>query len=229
MGTRDATPHQLHADAAVFDLDGLLIDSETACFNTAYELLLPFGYELTRARFAQQIGHPARLLYTTLSEELSMEFPVDELLARRGAMLDAFYTSPHPMPDAVDLLRDVHARGIPLAIASSSNTQLVRRAVEGLGVAECIDVIVATGHPAVTRLKPAPDIYLVALSELGVGASHAFALEDSPTGATAALAAGLTTLAVASDWTEHLDFPDGVIRVDSLEAVTLLLNEAQGR
>ena len=86
-----------------------------------------------------------------------------------------------------------------------------------------VRAVVADGHPDVKSLKPAPDLYLVALAALGVSAEFGVALEDSPTGSRAALAAGLTTIAVPSDWTREREFPTEVIHANSLHDVAISL------
>ncbi len=209
------------ADAVVFDLDGLLIDSETACFHVINRVLEPTGAVLTRERFARHIGHPARELYTNLSVEQGIDLDPDDILVRRDELLVAYYENPEPMPGALDLITSLHDAGIKIAVASSSHQHLVNRAVTGLDVSHAVDAVVAHGHPEVVHLKPAPDLYLVALAELGVEPTHGVAIEDSPTGSRAALAAGLRTIVVASDWTRDREFPDGVTHVTSLHDVRI--------
>jgi putative hydrolase of the HAD superfamily len=213
----------LTARAVVFDLDGLLIDSETACFHVINRVLEPTGAVLTHERFAQHIGHSARSLYTNLSEEQGIALDPDDILVRRDELLVAYYDNPEPMPGAIELITSLHEAGIAIGVASSSHQELVNRAVDGLGLRSMVRAVVADGHPDVKSLKPAPDLYLVALAAIGVPAEFGIALEDSPTGSRAALAAGLTTIAVPSDWTREREFPDGVIHVDSLLDVRITL------
>jgi beta-phosphoglucomutase-like phosphatase (HAD superfamily) len=84
-------------------------------------------------------------------------------------------------------------------------------------------VVVSADHPRVSAPKPAPDVYLIACEELGVAPAQAVAIEDSPIGAEAALAAGLTTYAVPNDWTNGREFPEAAIRADGLLEVATQL------
>lgn len=215
----------LTARVVVFDLDGLLIDSETACFHVINTVLEPTGAVLTRERFAQHIGHSARSLYTKLSEEQGIPLDPDDILVRRDELLVAYYDNPEPMPGAIELINSLHKSGIAIGVASSSHQELVNRAVDGLGLRSIVGTVVAHGHPRVQHLKPAPDLYLTALDELGVAAEFGIAIEDSPTGSRAAIAAGLTTIAVPSDWTREREFPADVIHADSLHDVTISLRK----
>jgi putative hydrolase of the HAD superfamily len=212
---------QLQAQAVVFDLDGLLIDSETACFHVINQVLEPTGAVLTRERFARHIGHPARELYTNLSAEQGIELDPDDILVRRDELLVAYYDNPEPMPGALELINSLHESGIRIAVASSSHQELVNRAVTGLGLRGMVTAVVADGHPQVRHLKPSPDLYLVALAELGVEPELGVGIEDSPTGSRAALAAGLRTIVVPSEWTREREFPEDVLHVESLHDVRI--------
>jgi HAD superfamily hydrolase (TIGR01509 family) len=210
---------EVSARAVVFDLDGLLIDSETACFHVINKVLEPTGAVLTEARFAQHIGHSARSLYVNLSAEQGIELDPDDILIRRDELLVAYYENPEPMPGAMELMAALYESGVKVAVASSSHQDLVNRAVTGLGLRHIVSAVVSDGHPEVTHLKPAPDLYLVALSELGVDPELGVGIEDSPTGALAALSAGLRTIVVPSVWTRNRAFPDEVTHVESLHQV----------
>jgi len=210
----------LRSDAVVLDLDGLLIDSETACYETANAILGQFGCHLEAEEFAAFVGISVREFYGWLVERFALPVAVDELLAQRSRIIATRYARPVLMPGAAQLLDQLADVGIPVAIASSSPTSLVTSALEGAGLRSMVQVVVADGHPDVTRLKPAPDLYLVACRLLGVQTQAACAVEDSATGATAALAAGLTTVVVPSKWTSSADFPRGVLRASSLTAIS---------
>jgi putative hydrolase of the HAD superfamily len=212
---------EVSARAVVFDLDGLLIDSETACFHVINKVLEPTGAVLTEARFAQHIGHSARSLYVNLSEEQGIELDPDDILIRRDELLVAYYDNPEPMPGSMELMASLYESGIKVAVASSSHQELVNRAVTGLGLRHIVSAVVADGHAEVTHLKPAPDLYLVALSKLGVDPELGVGIEDSPTGALAALSAGLRTIVVPSMWTRERAFPDEVTHVESLHQVRI--------
>lgn len=172
--------------AAVFDCDGLLVDS-AACWRAAYERALAregraLGAELLArlngasvASAAAALGVPAEALQT----ELARAFATDPLSA---------------CPGAHALLAQLHGR-LPLAVATNAPRALVALALRRAGLAGYLpEIVSADGGPG----KPAPDVYLAACARLDVAPTRALAFEDSPVGAAAAQAAGLRLVYVPS-------------------------------
>jgi HAD superfamily hydrolase (TIGR01509 family) len=106
----------------------------------------------------------------------------------------------------LELIDAAQGAGVPLAVASSSSSAWVPGHLERIGLLDRFDAV-CTGDQ-VERGKPAPDVYLLALERLGVGPDRAVAIEDSPTGCRAAVAAGMVAVAVPSEMTRGLEFPD---------------------
>jgi len=210
---------RLEAHAVVLDLDGLLIDSESEAFRVACGILADQGVVLTREHFASHVGLSPRELYSTFVRDFALDIAVDDLLARRDELLESFYSGPTPMPGAIDFVRRTTTRGIAIAVASSSRHSLVTTAVDALGLGDTIEAVVGWGHVAVAAPKPAPDLYLAALRELGVPPAAALGVEDSCAGARASVAAGLVTVVVPSVWTRDQEFPVGVLPARSLAAL----------
>jgi HAD superfamily hydrolase (TIGR01509 family) len=183
--------------AVVFDMDGLLVDSEDSWTVAETELFArygkPFGLDEKRTLLGNAGDVIARLLERLLDQpgrgrELGEELlrRVLEVVARDGV---------EPRPGAVELVAELRGR-VPLAVASNSPRALVDVALGSAALAEGWDAVV-TGED-VAALKPSPDIYLEACSRLGVRPEEAVALEDSPTGVAAARAAGLTVVGIPS-------------------------------
>ena len=183
--------------AVVFDMDGLLVDSEdswtiaeTTLF-TRYDK--PFGLDEKRALLGNAGDAIARLLERLLDQPGRGRELGDELLA---LVLDvARRDGVAPRPGAVALVEDLRGR-VPLAVASNSPRSLVDLALSSAGLLEGWGTVVCGAD--VEALKPAPDIYLEACRRLGVRPGEAVALEDSPTGVAAARAAGLFVIGVPS-------------------------------
>jgi HAD superfamily hydrolase (TIGR01509 family) len=119
-----------------------------------------------------------------------------------------------PAPGARELLDGLKARGLPLAVASSSRLRWVVTCLAVLGIRRYFDALVC-GSMAGPN-KPDPAIYLLAARRLGVPAAHCFAVEDSPHGVTAAVAAGMLTVVVETPYTRGLDTGAAQIHVRSL-------------
>ena len=212
--------------AAIFDMDGLLLDTETLWHAAETDLFARHGaeftwddkmavigtsYDFTSGYFADRLGMPRDRGPELVAEMLEL------MHARVRSAVDA-------RPGAVELvgrLRGLH--GVALGLASNSPRYLVDDALATAGMTDVFEVIVTSDD--VERAKPAPDIYLLACERLGVAPSEAVALEDSASGIAAAKAAGLTVIGVPQYAETDASAADRV--VDSLE--DLLEDASAGR
>ena len=200
--------------AVVFDMDGLLLDTEVLWQRAEAELFRRHGaeytiadalavmgtsFDVTARYFAQRLGEPA---------ERGAEL-VEEL---RVLMLVELRREVAARPGAVELVERLRNR-VPLALASNSSRNLVDTALLTAGLADAFDAIVTADD--VQHPKPAPDLYLLACERLGVMPAEALALEDTATGIAAAKAAGLTCIAVPQFAETDTSAADRII--DSLE------------
>jgi HAD superfamily hydrolase (TIGR01509 family) len=182
--------------AVIFDCDGTLVDSEPLAWRAWRDLLAGHGYELrpedielTRGRGWPEIhGHFAE----AVPEIGDSAGAWTGFSGRLFALLEAELT---PFDDAIGTARELHRRGIPVAVASSSPRARLDATLRAAGLHELFDVTVAGDE--VARGKPAPDLFLAAAERLGVAPADCVAVEDSPPGVAAAVAAGMTVVAVA--------------------------------
>ena len=184
-----------HPDAVVFDMDGLMIDSERvsiACWGDtaqAMEIALPEGF------FLRMVGLGERDCLQLLERHIDDAGRIAELQSRCHALYDARTQQGLPLrPGILELLEHLRADGIPRAVATSTRQPRAGRKLAACGLLPYFDVVVTSSD--VIHPKPAPDIYLLAAQRLGKDPSRCLALEDSPTGTRAALAAGMTTIQV---------------------------------
>ncbi|MCX6458715.1 MAG: HAD family phosphatase [Actinobacteria bacterium] len=204
------------ADAVVLDLDGLLIDSESAAFDAASEIFAGEGVTVSPDLFSENVGLSTSHLYTALVSHFGLSVAVEDLLRLREDRLARFYLAPTPMRGAIEFVRRTANYGVVVAVASSSPATVVTSAIDALGLNSQIAVMVGRGGAFVGAPKPAPDVYVSALRQLGVSPEAAVGVEDSATGAVASVAAGLTTVVVPNQWTRRHLFPPGVLSTDSL-------------
>jgi HAD superfamily hydrolase (TIGR01509 family) len=182
-------------DAIVFDNDGLLLDTEEAWTRAETELFTRHGATFTFDHKRDLIGTSHTIAAGKL--ELMLGRPgqglalMDEL--HQLVMAEAEH-GVEPRPGAVALVDGLLAAGIPIAVASNSPRAFLDRVLRTAGMAERFAVTVAGDE--VANPKPAPDIYLEACRRLGADPTKSVGLEDSPTGAQAAKAAGLTVIGV---------------------------------
>lgn len=183
----------------VFDCDGLLLDTEKLWMQGEATLVQRYGVEYTPEVRARLFGVSANRLVPALEEILSRpgegEALVKELISHCWAEISRHA---EPRPGAVELVSALHDREdrVPLGIASNSPGALVREALETAGLAGAFEAII--GYDDVRDPKPAPDPYLLCCELLDADPRHSVALEDSPTGVSAARAAGLYVIGVPS-------------------------------
>ena len=217
-------------EAIVFDFDGLIIDTETPEFDSWQEIFESYGVRLERETWELQIGrgHEVFDIYSHLEDLTGQALDRDEVGPRRRAMyLEAVNSNPL-LPGVMDYLSTARQLGLRVAIASNSNREWVEGHVANRGLSGFFDAIGTRDD--VEAVKPAPDVYLAALDAIGVSPELAVAVEDSPTGAAAAVAAGLFCVAVPNGMTETMEFGRVDLRLGSLAEMALpdLLDLAGG-
>ena len=200
--------------AVVFDMDGLLLDTEVLWQRAEETLFRRHGGEFTWEDKMQVIGSSFEFTARYFADRLGL--PREQGPALVAAMVDEMYAElqreVESRPGAVELVERLRGR-VRLGLASNSPRRLVDVALATAGQTGAFEVIV-TGDD-VDNPKPAPDIYLLACERLGVPPEDAIALEDSASGIAAAKAAGLTCIAVPQYAETDVSAADRVI--DSLE------------
>ena len=202
--------------AVVFDMDGLLLDTEVLWDRAEGELFRRHGGEWTfedkLAVMGTSFDTSARYYAERLGEPIERG---RELVAEmHGLMKLELERQVDARPGAVELVERLgELENVGLALASNSSRELVDTALRVAGLAEAFEAIVTADD--VQHAKPAPDIYLLACERLGVPPSEALALEDTAPGIAAAKAAGLYTIAVPQFAETDVSAADRV--VDSLE------------
>jgi HAD superfamily hydrolase (TIGR01509 family) len=184
--------------AVIFDNDGLLLDTESVWTRAEEDLFATRGIEFTPADKLEMVGKSAELAGAILERRLAEPGRGLELMAELDVMVVAeLEHGVEAMLGARELLVSLRDRGTPLALVSNSPLVFVRRSLELVGLEGSFDVVVSAHE--VARPKPAPDPYLEACRLLGVEPGpDIVALEDSPTGVEAAVAAGLTVIGIPS-------------------------------
>ena len=180
--------------AVIFDCDGTLVDSEPLA-RTAWERsLLPYGYALTDADAEASVGLPYPRVHAYFAARAALpaaEAFWTEFTSELFTLIDSDLV---PFPDAIAAAHALRARGVPLAVASSSPRERLERTLGRAGLLDAFDVVVSGDE--VEHGKPAPDMFLLAASRLGVAPQTCVVVEDSPPGVQAGIAAGMFTLAV---------------------------------
>ena len=178
-------------DAVIFDMDGLMLDTEPVYRSAWVQTAAECGYELTDDLYWRTIGRTRADSEQLLVAEFGPAFPMDEFRLRcRTREATAFATVPMQKKHGLDeLLALLDSRRVRKAVATSTERQIAIRLLESAGLLNRFDVI-ATGDE-VELGKPAPDLFRLAAARLGVNASTCLVLEDATSGVRAAHHAGM--------------------------------------
>ena len=206
--------------ALVFDFDGLILDTEEPVYRSWLEVYREHGEELPFERWVEIVGsttiafHPQHHLEERLGRSLTKDV-LDRRIGRRTELILAQSL----LPGVGQHIESAKAMGLKLGVASSSTRDWVRGHLERLGILDSFDCIRCRDD--VTNAKPEPDLYIAVIDCLGVAASEAIAIEDSPNGVLAAKRAGLRCVAIPNSITERLDLGQADLVLRSLADVTL--------
>ena len=180
--------------AVVFDLDGVLIDSEQVWNAAREQLVRERGGTWHEHATADMMGMSSKEWSQYMHDRLDVPMSPDEINDEVVRRVASIYERGLPLlPHAVETVRELAARW-PLGLASSSNRPLIELVLDRAGLAQCFAAVVSSEE--VERGKPAPDVYLAVARALGVNPRDCVAIEDSTNGIKSAVAAGMRTIAV---------------------------------
>jgi HAD superfamily hydrolase (TIGR01509 family) len=180
---------------AIFDMDGLLIDSERAIMSLWQQATASLGRTFTEAEYVPIIGRDAQASTAMLIALLGRDVFEQASAQVRTTVLSSDPATLFPLkPGARELLTCLRDRGIRCAAASSTASGEVRRRLAAVGLLDFFEVVV--GGDQVPRGKPDPALYRLAMASLGAESSHCLAFEDSDNGVASAAAAGIKVVLV---------------------------------
>jgi len=205
----------------LFDLDGLLLDTEPLHGQAWEQTIQHFGAQLPVGFLLELRGRNRFDNARQVIERLGIQATVEELLALQQPLARAKVIHAKPIPGAEALVARIQGLGIPMALATSSGQEAVSLKTGPHPWLKAIEVRVFGDDPNVRLGKPAPDIFLEAARRLGLSASSCWAFEDSQAGAEAALGAGCVVFVLPAPGLSANDYPAGIIELESLHGVPL--------
>ncbi len=208
--------------ALIFDFDGLIIDTESAIYESWREFYASHGHELSVERWSQCIGTDFSSAYDPKKELEQLTDQRFDWTAIERMLTDRVHTLLEgfdALPGVRERLDEARAEGLPCSIASSSPLSWVSKHLAKLDLRGHFTNVSCRDH--VERIKPNPDLFLDAARKLGAAPAEVIVFEDSLNGLTAARAAGMKCVVVPGPTTRHLDFSGAWQRFDSLSSTSI--------
>lgn len=205
-------PHR----AVIFDMDGVLTDSEPAFYAAVNDVLAQYGgHHIGVADYAPLIGSATPHTWNTLRERFGITATLDEVLERYEPPLMKRLRETRPaLPGARDLLDALRARGVPVALCTASYLRWVEAILPASGLDGLFDAL--STADMVERTKPDPAPYALAAEKLGFAPEECVAIEDSRNGLASAMAAGCCTIQLRATETAAPPMPGAARVIHSL-------------
>ena len=189
--------HHTPINAVIFDMDGLMFDTERIAQKVWQQAAVEYGYIFPEVTYRGVIGRKLPDVRMYIYQQFGADFPFDQVYHRKQQLLDIYITNQGiPLkPGLIELLEKIESLGIHKAVASSSGKQIILRNLTAAGI-EVNRFQAIVGGDEIVNGKPSPDIFLEVADRLLVENSRCLVLEDSNAGILAAHTAGMLPVMV---------------------------------
>ncbi len=208
-----------HTFCAIFDMDGVLIDSVVYHWQAINEVLGESGIYVPDEQIHGYIGRTLRSQVEQLGRENGVELDYDVISHKTKAIKQRLLENIQPKEGVVQLLELLRTNDIPMAIATSNSSNETQRRLTDAGIIEYFDKLVTRDD--VAEHKPNPAVYLEAARQLDASSKDCVVFEDAPVGIQAGKSAGMACVAVQTPYTNIADLQDADTIVSSLAEVSV--------
>jgi len=187
-------------EAVIFDMDGVLVDSEPIHCEIERRLFSKLGIAVPEETHRSYLGTATDFMYTDIKTRFDISFTISELMEIDEAFRCDYFdrTAVFILNEGVlDLLKEIKLAGLKLAVATSSSPELVKIVLNRCEIASFFDAVVTASEAG--KSKPEADVYLLAAHKIGVEPANCIVFEDSPNGISAAKGAGMPCIAFQTD------------------------------
>lgn len=206
--------------AVIFDMDGVLVDSEPLTIRAYLQAAAEFGVPLDEHEFIQHFVIEGTLIQPFFEERSGGAAAWEDFFQRKTELYRELVREElKPMPGAVELLTDLREHGIPCALATSASRVSMDLVFHAFDLAPYFGATVALED--VTRAKPHPEVFLRAAAHLQMPPHRCIVIEDAPKGLHAAKAAGMKCVVVPTSLSQSSDFSAADLMLESLERLSV--------
>ena len=206
--------------AVIFDMDGVIIDSEPIHSRVKMDTFAHFGIPFHEEDLARYMGRTSNAIFgETLAKEGRTDIKPEDMAAYKHAHYLEILQSGEiaPVTGSVELIKSLHEAGFPLALATSSNVWVMNTVLDAFGIRPYFSSILSGGE--LTESKPHPAIYLISAERLGVKPAECLVIEDTTNGIMAAKRAGMNCVAYRNPHSGNQDLSLADEIVDSLSEI----------
>lgn len=200
--------------AVIFDMDGVIVDSEPLYFEVDKLLLREYGIEVADADLQKYVGIANPVMCAESIEKYSLSCTLEEMLDRQTLHRNRLWETKawEPIPGIPELLQDLKRNGLKIGLASSSSRHQIETVLTGLKLKQFFDAV--AGFEDVSKSKPDPGVFLKAAELLDVSPADCLVIEDSENGTKAAKLAGMKCVGYQSPGSValNLELADTVVR-----------------
>jgi len=209
-------------EAIIFDMDGVVADSEPLHIKAENKTLAPYNVQVTEEDYREFMGRSPKLLLENLVKKYSINVDMQELLSvHKENLLQLYNNEVTPIEGSLQLIQWFSDRDYLLALASSSDIKLVDSVISKFKIRNIFKAVLSGSE--VKNIKPAPEIFLKAASQLSVQPKHCLVIEDSAAGVKAAQSAGMRCIGFRSPHTPSQDLSLADMVIDDLTALLTML------
>ncbi|MBP7175178.1 MAG: HAD family hydrolase [Thermoclostridium sp.] len=207
--------------AIIFDMDGVIIDSEPIHFESDQLTMKFFGIEVSHGELNKYVGVANPVMWAELKEKFNLSASVDELLEKQDHFKGFLFNNRklEPIDGIRNLLAEAQKAGMKIGLASSSGRTFIEMILNRLGIIHYFEVIVSGEE--VKNSKPAPDIFLKAAEFLKISPNNCLVIEDSQHGVRAAILAGMTCIGFNNPNSGTQDLSSAHTAVSSITQIDL--------
>jgi len=200
-------------EAIIFDMDGVLVDSEYTYFQSKSQILSEAGHEVEDSYHFQFMGTTSDYMWEKMKQEFSLPLSVAEYIQQMTALRQAMIKRDgiRVIPHVQEFVKGLSQAGLKLAVASSSSLAEIKVNLAEIGLSEYFSEVVSTED--VEHSKPAPDVYLATAERIGIMPENCLGIEDTKNGTGAVRNAGMVCVGFANQAfpKQDLAFADRVV------------------
>lgn len=200
-------------EAIIFDMDGVLVDSEYTYFQSKSQILSEAGHEVEDSYHFQFMGTTSDYMWEKMKQKFSLPLSVAEYIQQMTALRQAMIKRDgiRVIPHVQEFVKGLSQAGLKLAVASSSSLAEIKVNLAEIGLSEYFSEVVSTEE--VEHSKPAPDVYLAAAERIGIMPENCLGIEDTKNGTGAVRNAGMVCVGFANPAfpKQDLAFADRVV------------------